>query len=216
MNGAVAIHEYGPFGEVIRATGPMAKVNPFRFATKYQDDETDLLYYGYRYCKPSTGGWLSKDPIYEEGGNNLYAFVGNDSVNHGDAVGLASIPAQDYFSITFEPHHYYTKVWLSYHSAYNANCGGYNCNSPKLAQIAVDLGGSLGHWINPFGLPGQWFLDTKKGTKPWYPYQKTSNAFVEMTDAPGSDWYHPADWLYSFSQYFETCAVCTDVKGVNP
>ena len=33
----------GPFGEVLRATGPMAKTNPFRFSTKYQDDETDLL-----------------------------------------------------------------------------------------------------------------------------------------------------------------------------
>jgi len=44
-----ATYEYGPFGEVIRATGPMAKANPFRFSSKYQDDETDLLYYGYRY-----------------------------------------------------------------------------------------------------------------------------------------------------------------------
>jgi hypothetical protein len=30
-----AQYEYGPFGEVIRATGPMARVNPFRFSTKY-------------------------------------------------------------------------------------------------------------------------------------------------------------------------------------
>jgi RHS repeat-associated protein len=27
----------------------MARANSFRFSTKYQDDETDLLYYGYRY-----------------------------------------------------------------------------------------------------------------------------------------------------------------------
>jgi RHS repeat-associated protein len=60
-----ANYEYGPFGEVIRATGPMAKVNPFRFSTKYQDDETDLLFYGYRYYKPSTGSWLSRDPLFE-------------------------------------------------------------------------------------------------------------------------------------------------------
>ena len=47
-DGAIsAQYVYGPFGEVLRATGPMAKVNPFRFSTKYQDDETDLLYYGY-------------------------------------------------------------------------------------------------------------------------------------------------------------------------
>jgi len=55
----------GPFGEVIRATGPMAKVNPMRFSTKYQDDESDLLYYGYRYYKPSTGTWVSRDPLGE-------------------------------------------------------------------------------------------------------------------------------------------------------
>jgi len=57
----------GPFGEVIRATGQMAKDNPFRFSTKYQDDETDLIYHGYRYYKPSTGDWLSRDPIDEPG-----------------------------------------------------------------------------------------------------------------------------------------------------
>jgi hypothetical protein len=39
----------------------MAKVNPFRFSTKYQDDETDLLYYGYRYYNATMGGWLSRD-----------------------------------------------------------------------------------------------------------------------------------------------------------
>jgi RHS repeat-associated protein len=82
----LAQYEYGPFGEVIRATGPMAKANPFRFSTKYQDDETDLLYYGYRYYNASTGRWLSRDPIFEAGGPNLYAFVANgmgiDALGH--------------------------------------------------------------------------------------------------------------------------------------
>jgi RHS repeat-associated protein len=59
----VGNYEYGPFGEVIRQTGPMAKANPFRFSTKYQDDETDLLYYGLRYYTPSTGTWPSRDPL---------------------------------------------------------------------------------------------------------------------------------------------------------
>jgi len=58
-----AKYEYGPFGEVIRATGPMAKLNPFRFSTKFDDDESDLLYYGYRFYNPSTGRWLSRDPM---------------------------------------------------------------------------------------------------------------------------------------------------------
>jgi hypothetical protein len=35
--GAIAAqYEYGPFGELIRATGPMARANPFRFSTNYQ------------------------------------------------------------------------------------------------------------------------------------------------------------------------------------
>ena len=55
----------GPFGEVIRATGPLAKANPIRFSTKYEDDESDLFYYGYRYAKD--GRWLSRDPYDEPG-----------------------------------------------------------------------------------------------------------------------------------------------------
>ncbi len=59
--------EYGPFGEVIHATGPMAKASPFWISTKYQDDETDLLYYGYRYYNASMGRWLNRDPLHEVG-----------------------------------------------------------------------------------------------------------------------------------------------------
>jgi len=87
-----ARYEYGPFGEAIRTTGPgttpMAKKNPFRFSTKYTDDQSGLLYYGYRYYAPSTGRWLSRDPIDERGGNNLYTFIHNSSPNSSDATGL--------------------------------------------------------------------------------------------------------------------------------
>ena len=83
----------GPFGELIRATGPMAKLNPFRFSTKYQDDETDLIYYGYRYYNASIGRWLSRDPLAERGGKNLYGFVNNNPVRRYDRLGLASYVA---------------------------------------------------------------------------------------------------------------------------
>ena len=62
----------GPFGEVIRATGPMAKANPIRFSTKFQDDESDMLYYGYRYYKASTGAWPNEDPLEELGFKLVY------------------------------------------------------------------------------------------------------------------------------------------------
>ena len=47
-----ARYEYSPFGETLRATGPMASLNPFRFSTKYADEESGLVYYGYRYYQP--------------------------------------------------------------------------------------------------------------------------------------------------------------------
>src|ERR1041384_504045 len=54
---------------------PCYGLTPF-FSTKFQDDETGLLYYGYRYYNPSTGRWLERDPIEEEGFRNLFLFEG--------------------------------------------------------------------------------------------------------------------------------------------
>ena len=85
--GTLAQYEYGPFGEVIRMTGQMAKVNPFRWSTRYTDEESSLVYYGYRYYSPALGRWTNRDPIGEDGGNNLYAFAGNSPVNSLDPLG---------------------------------------------------------------------------------------------------------------------------------
>jgi RHS repeat-associated protein len=85
-----ATYEYGAFGEVIRATGPTARVSPFRWSTKYQDDETDLLYYGRRSLNASTGRFLSKDPIEEQGGLNPYTFALNRPLDVLDILGLGN------------------------------------------------------------------------------------------------------------------------------
>ena len=106
--GALAAqYEYGPFGEVIRATGLMAKANPLRFSTKYQDDESDLLYFGYRYYSATLGKWCGRDSFLANlslsresraqvypidvnplVGPNLYAFVRNDPISDYDILGL--------------------------------------------------------------------------------------------------------------------------------
>ena len=39
-----------------------------------------LHYYGFRYYNPETGRWLSRDPIAEKGGFNLYGFILNVGV----------------------------------------------------------------------------------------------------------------------------------------
>ncbi len=69
----------------------MAKANPFRFSTKYQDDETDLVYYGYRYYSASTGRWLSRDQIEELGGINLYCYVDNRPTIWSDLRGRMTL-----------------------------------------------------------------------------------------------------------------------------
>ncbi len=90
---ASAQYEYGPFGELLRASGTAASVNPFRFSTKYSDAEAAMLCYGYRYYNPGTGRWLARDPIEEDGGPNLYAANENNSVDNIDPLGEDFIAA---------------------------------------------------------------------------------------------------------------------------
>jgi RHS repeat-associated protein len=81
--------DYGPFGETLVAAGSTEELR-FRFSTKY-DDESGLLYYGFRSYNPSVGRWPNRDPLEEEGGANLYGFVLNSPVNLVDALGQRPI-----------------------------------------------------------------------------------------------------------------------------
>ncbi|WP_367871097.1 RHS repeat-associated core domain-containing protein [Luteolibacter sp. Populi] len=87
-----ASYEYSPFGEVMKITGNYAAINPVGFSTRFHDKETGLCYYGYRYLDPAAGRWLSKDPMHELAGPNLYALIGNDSVGEVDMWGLLQAP----------------------------------------------------------------------------------------------------------------------------
>ena len=64
--GATARYEYSPFGEPLRATGTFSTNNPIRFSSKF-DNESGMLYYGYRSYSPSTARWLNRDPVNEQG-----------------------------------------------------------------------------------------------------------------------------------------------------
>ncbi|MEK9136380.1 MAG: RHS repeat-associated core domain-containing protein, partial [Bacteroidota bacterium] len=65
----------------------MAGENGWRFSTKYFDAESDLGYWGRRYYHPDIGRWASRDPMEEEGGDNLYLYTGNDPSNRRDPDG---------------------------------------------------------------------------------------------------------------------------------
>ncbi len=102
-SGAItARYDYGPFGEPTRTTGTLAEKNPFRFSTKYTDQESGLVYFGYRVYRPDAGRWLNLDPLGEVGfellrrgswrtddrAGNLYGFVGNSPIATIDYLGL--------------------------------------------------------------------------------------------------------------------------------
>ena len=84
----VASYTYDAFGNTVAESGAMASVFPFRFSTKYYDSESGLYYYGYRFYSPRLGRWLTRDPIEESGGVNLYGFCGNDVVGKVDVLGF--------------------------------------------------------------------------------------------------------------------------------
>ena len=84
----VAAYTYDAFGKLISSSGPMANVFSFRYSTKYFDPETGFYYYGYRYYSPELMRWITRDPIGEEGGVNLYAMCRNRPVEMYDYLGL--------------------------------------------------------------------------------------------------------------------------------
>jgi RHS repeat-associated protein len=119
-----ANYEYDPFGNVLRTSGPMALLNPFRFSTKYADGESGFNYYGYRFYNPVVGKWLSRDPIEELGGMNLNGMVGNNPVNEVDALGLASLDQL-------------LKIMQKIHNALNRSAG---CCPDEAAYLRCVLG----------------------------------------------------------------------------
>ena len=81
------VASYDPFGNLIHPTSSTAQDFKFRFSSKYCDDETGLYYYGYRFYSPELGRWIGMDPIGEEGGLNVFAFVSNDPIGFFDPLG---------------------------------------------------------------------------------------------------------------------------------
>ncbi len=89
--GVVATYSYLPSGGLLVGTGSV--VNPFTFIGEYgvTSDGSGLLDMRHRFYNPSTGQFVSNDPLGLGGGQvNVREYVGNDSVGAIDPNGLAS------------------------------------------------------------------------------------------------------------------------------
>ena len=83
----VASYTYGPFGEPVAVSGSMADLFQFRYMTKRYDPVIGLYNFGDRWYSVALRKWISRDPLGEDGGMNLYAFCDNDPVNKFDPNG---------------------------------------------------------------------------------------------------------------------------------
>jgi RHS repeat-associated protein len=109
-NGEIVAHyEYSPFGETIKASGTMAEAFTFRFSTKYEDAESGLYYYGFRYYNPATGRWLNRDPLGEGASKNIYGAASNNLIGNIDVLGLYQ-----------EAGHFYTAYYVAELAGYSA------------------------------------------------------------------------------------------------
>ena len=77
---------YSPYG--ISEHPEYHRRSPFGFSSKYFEEEIQLVNYGLRRYSASLGRWVSRDPIEENGGMNLYSFVDNQPLNRFDSIGL--------------------------------------------------------------------------------------------------------------------------------
>lgn len=100
--GIAAIYDYSPFGEITAITGAAA-LNPVRFSSEIFDLAIGLVDYNCRSYNPCDGRFISRDPIGERGGLNLYGFVGNDPINKWDMIGLLGVTVKGPDPNTLKP-----------------------------------------------------------------------------------------------------------------
>jgi RHS repeat-associated protein len=93
-NGVIAArYEYDPFGERFKVEG--SQDADFGFTGFYLHQPTGLSLTKYRAYNSSFGRWISRDPIEERGGLNLYGYVDNRPINQVDPFGLEPTPGTD-------------------------------------------------------------------------------------------------------------------------
>ncbi|MDD5263076.1 MAG: hypothetical protein PHD76_14630 [Methylacidiphilales bacterium] len=80
-----ARYGYDPYGRTTKLSGDQDA--DFGYTGHYQHQKSGLTLAPYRIYDANLGRWLSRDPIEERGGINLYGYCQNDSVNYVDPDG---------------------------------------------------------------------------------------------------------------------------------
>lgn len=86
---------FEPYGLFCRASQATPYMNYFIYAGMFYLPEAELYLTRHRAYDPRGRRWLSRDPIEEAGGINLYGYVEGNPVNFNDPLGLEPICAPD-------------------------------------------------------------------------------------------------------------------------
>jgi RHS repeat-associated protein len=83
-------YDYDPYGNALKIPpdGPFAD---FRYGGMFYEANSGLYLTQYRAYDPRIGRWLSRDPMEEQAGTNLYAYVEGNPVVRSDPQGLGGV-----------------------------------------------------------------------------------------------------------------------------
>jgi RHS repeat-associated protein len=97
------LYTYDAFGRL--ATSSTNAGNRFTYAARESDFESGVMHYRMRSYMPGLGRFMQPDPVREQGGPNLFAYVGNNPVRFVDPLGLAACNGQgpDFSNPTTSP-----------------------------------------------------------------------------------------------------------------
>jgi len=89
----VAQYNYDPYGRATKLSGTVD--SDMLYTGHYYHAESGLFLAPFRSYDSNLGRWISRDPIGEAGGLNLYGYVSNNPISLFDPLGLAEFSCED-------------------------------------------------------------------------------------------------------------------------
>lgn len=122
----------------VRTTQGAQDAASFGFTGHMEHKELGLVFTLYRAYDPVTGRWLSRDPIGEDGGINLYGYVSNNPINFRDPLGLSPAgAAQDFLD---QYNNMREANWKNSDKYFHCMA---NCNAAKRGKSGYDTAKAL-------------------------------------------------------------------------